>query len=217
VRSGRGRNDLWRLAGLDTFPTKRYKTAHSSADSEPRYFTVKSNAHCAIPPRFDKECLFSGLRQLRPDFSAAIPIPCGVLPAKRGKNKEPTSGLEPPTCSLRVISQALQGVAGVCKCRISREVSFLWLALCCTVLRSRWCQSGVRSLWISRRRFICKSDSRSRRDRPLRVAKYQAARAGEELPVARQQRGCADQGPHKHAPTMAGHLGEVGSAHTVQI
>jgi hypothetical protein len=45
--------------------------------------------------------------------------------------------------SLRVISQALQRLAGVCKSRIDRLISFLCLALCCTVLRSRWYQSGI--------------------------------------------------------------------------
>src|ERR671921_1457464 len=49
-------------------------------------------------------------------------------------------------CSLRVITQALQGCAQDCKCRISKPVTFLRLAECCTVLRSRWCQSGVRRL-----------------------------------------------------------------------
>src|SRR5215211_8172884 len=57
---------------------------------------------------------------------------------------EPTSGLEPLTCSLRVMHQALRGVAQGCKCRISKPLSFLRLALRCTVLRSRWCQSGVK-------------------------------------------------------------------------
>src|SRR5918997_7211568 len=57
--------------------------------------------------------------------------------------REPTSGLEPLTCSLRVIGHVLQGVAGDCKCRIFRGVSFPCLAACCTVLRSRWCQSGI--------------------------------------------------------------------------
>jgi hypothetical protein len=52
------------------------------------------------------------------------------------------SGLEPLTCSLRVISQALQACAVGCKTLIPRPVSFLCLALRCTVLRSRWCQSG---------------------------------------------------------------------------
>jgi hypothetical protein len=46
--------------------------------------------------------------------------------------------------SLRVISQALQRLAGVCKSRIDRLISFLCLALCCTVLRSRWYQSGIK-------------------------------------------------------------------------
>jgi hypothetical protein len=45
---------------------------------------------------------------------------------------------------LRVIGQGLQGCAGGRKCRIFRGVSFLYLAACCTVLRTRWCQSGVK-------------------------------------------------------------------------
>jgi hypothetical protein len=47
--------------------------------------------------------------------------------------------------SLRVITQALQRCAGYCNCRIFRGVSFLRLADCCTVLRSRWYQSGIRT------------------------------------------------------------------------
>jgi hypothetical protein len=62
---------------------------------------------------------------------------------KSPHDREPTSGLGPLSCSLRVITQALQGVAGGCKCRIFRGVSFLRLAECCTVLRSRWYQSGI--------------------------------------------------------------------------
>src|SRR5215203_5549006 len=58
---------------------------------------------------------------------------------------EPTSGLEPLTCSLRVIGQALQGFAGGCKSRIFGRLSLLRLAACCTVLRSRWYQSGINS------------------------------------------------------------------------
>jgi len=57
--------------------------------------------------------------------------------------REPTSGLEPLTCSLRVISQALQGYAQGCKSRISRRLSLLRVAECCTVLRSQWYQSGI--------------------------------------------------------------------------
>src|SRR5215207_5188726 len=44
---------------------------------------------------------------------------------------------------LRVITQALQGFAVPCKPRISRRLSLLWVAACCTVLRSRWYQSGI--------------------------------------------------------------------------
>jgi hypothetical protein len=47
--------------------------------------------------------------------------------------------------SLRVINRALQGYAQDCKPCIHKAISFLRLAQCCTVLRSRWCQSGVRS------------------------------------------------------------------------
>ena len=61
------------------------------------------------------------------------------------ENSEPTSGLEPLSCSLRVIIQALQELARACKSRISKQVSLLWLATCCTVLRSRWYQSGINS------------------------------------------------------------------------
>src|SRR5215210_8142375 len=45
---------------------------------------------------------------------------------------------------LRVIGQALQRCAGGCKCRISRRLSLLWVAACCTVLRSRWYQCGIK-------------------------------------------------------------------------
>jgi len=58
---------------------------------------------------------------------------------------EPTSGLEPLTCSLRVISHVLQGFAEACKSRISKRLSVLRIAACCTALRSRWYQSGINS------------------------------------------------------------------------
>jgi hypothetical protein len=45
--------------------------------------------------------------------------------------------------SLRVIIQALLGIAQAYKYCISKPVSILSFAQCCTVLRSRWCQSGV--------------------------------------------------------------------------
>ena len=47
-------------------------------------------------------------------------------------------------CSLRVIHQALLGVAAACKSSIFKQVSLLRVAQCCTVLRSRWYQSGIK-------------------------------------------------------------------------
>jgi hypothetical protein len=49
-----------------------------------------------------------------------------------------------PLLQLRVIIHALQGIAQVCKSRISKRFSLLGLAQCCTVLRSRWYQSGIK-------------------------------------------------------------------------
>jgi hypothetical protein len=72
---------------------------------------------------------------------------------------EPTSGLEPLSCSLRVIHQALQGVAEACESRISRQLSLLWLAACCTVLRSRWYQSGIKTTQITPHRHLTASFS----------------------------------------------------------
>jgi len=63
--------------------------------------------------------------------------------------REPTRGLEPLTCSLRVITQALLGFAEACKPRIFRGVSFLRLAEYCTVLRSRWYQSGINTVLVA--------------------------------------------------------------------
>jgi hypothetical protein len=76
--------------------------------------------------------------------TSAGPCLCPVyFTCKWALFREPTSGLEPLTCSLRVITQALQGCAGGCKSRISRRLSLLRVAACCTVLRSRWYQSGI--------------------------------------------------------------------------
>src|SRR5918992_4547468 len=68
-----------------------------------------------------------------------------VFGLDKGKNRDPTSGLEPLSCSLRVIHQALQRFAEACKSRISRCLSLLRVAGCCTVLRSQWYQ-GERQL-----------------------------------------------------------------------
>jgi hypothetical protein len=60
--------------------------------------------------------------------------------------------------SLRVIGRVLLGLAGVCNSRISRAFSLLRLAPCCTVLRSRWYQSGIRSRSMALLRSPCNRD-----------------------------------------------------------
>ena len=57
---------------------------------------------------------------------------------RRADKRTRTADLESPATSDQ------SGVAGVCKCRISKPISFLCLATCCTVLRSRWSQSGIK-------------------------------------------------------------------------
>jgi hypothetical protein len=62
-----------------------------------------------------------------------------VRKIKRADERTRTADL----LQLRVIIQVLQEFAGVCKSRISKPVSLLSFAGCCTVLRSRWYQSGI--------------------------------------------------------------------------
>jgi hypothetical protein len=94
-----------------------------------------------------------------------------------GKIQEPTSELEPLTCSLRVMHQVLQRVAQGSRTRISKVFSLPWLALCCTVLRSRWCQSGVKRCQESRRPFCgaCPQDTRSQPFVGVRAVKARQA------------------------------------------
>ena len=75
---------------------------------------------------------------------AGAPLRFGVFPANLYKLGEPTSGLESLYGSLRVIIHVLQGFAQGCESPIFKGFSFLRLAPCCTALRSRWCQSGVK-------------------------------------------------------------------------
>src|SRR5919112_3859991 len=84
------------------------------------------------------------------------PICCAsVLPANLGKIKSRRADSNRlPLLQLRVITQALQGCARVCKYRISKPVSFLCLAQCCTVLRSRWYQIGIKRPWVTCSRFL---------------------------------------------------------------
>ena len=70
------------------------------------------------------------------------PTPCHLI-------REPTSGLEPLSCSLRAIGHALQGVARGGKCRMLTGVSFLWFAVC---VAPHCAPGGIRSSGVTRQR-----------------------------------------------------------------
>src|SRR5215203_4676450 len=80
------------------------------------------------------------------------------FPANRNKRGADEWTRTADLLQLRVIHQALQGVAGGCKTRISRRLSLLRIAAYCTVLRSRWYQSGIRSRSMALLRSPCNRD-----------------------------------------------------------
>ena len=85
---------------------------------------------------------------LRTTMITTMKLYCALCEPRRGRDSSMKKRTDERTrtadlISLRVITQGLQGCAGACKCRIFRRISILWLALCCTVLRSRWYQSGI--------------------------------------------------------------------------
>jgi hypothetical protein len=80
---------------------------------------------------------------LGPLFGADSTPPLRGFGLPTPKHREPTSGLEPLSCSLRVIGHSLQGCAGTRKCPLSKGDAFPQVAACCTELRPRWYQSGI--------------------------------------------------------------------------
>ena len=99
----------------------------------------------SLPPesRRTRRLLF-GIRVVSesPRFNQGLPLSeySAYISQKRADERTRTADL--------LITSDQSGVAGVaqaCKSRISRGVSFLWFAACCTVLRSRWYQSGIRT------------------------------------------------------------------------
>jgi hypothetical protein len=73
------------------------------------------------------------------DYSAYL---CGKISRRADSNRL-------PLLQLRVIIHVLQRIALACTYRIFSGFSFLGLAPRCTVLRSRWCQSGVNITLVS--------------------------------------------------------------------
>jgi hypothetical protein len=105
---------------------------------------------CTLQPLVASRCRGQGFRIVYCCPTAANPsiIPLGLFcflqdlqEKQRADERTRTADL----ISLRVITQALQGCAGDCNSRIFRGVSFPCLAECCTALRSRWYQSGIRT------------------------------------------------------------------------
>jgi hypothetical protein len=87
-----------------------------------------------------KMCSFLWMFRL---CTEALPLIC-ILPANPPKERADERTRTADLISLRVIGQALQECAGACKSRISKPVSFLCFVLCCTVLRSRGYQNGIK-------------------------------------------------------------------------
>ncbi len=69
----------------------------------------------------------------------ALRFTCKLKETKRADERTRSADLP----SLRMINRVLQGFAWACKSPVSKGFTLPSLALCCTVLRSRWCQSGV--------------------------------------------------------------------------
>jgi|SRR5215216_274920 hypothetical protein len=68
------------------------------------------------------------------------------LKCKCKEHREPTSGLEPLTCSLRVIIQVSQGFARACRYRIFKPISFSTLCVLHRIAfpeASEWCQESL--------------------------------------------------------------------------
>jgi hypothetical protein len=75
--------------------------------------------------------------------SVLLVIVASAYAEKRGADERTRTA---DLISLRVCGQGLQGFAEACNSRISKRFSLLRVAECCTVLRSRWYQSGINSV-----------------------------------------------------------------------
>ena len=90
-------------------------------------------------PRLVYGLVYKGLSAL-PGAAPYLRLSCKCRKNERADERTRTADL-----LITSDHSGVAGVAGGCKCRIFRGVSFLWVAECCTVLRSRWYQSGIRT------------------------------------------------------------------------
>ena len=95
--------------------------------------------------------------------------PLCLFSLQTGRRREPTSGLEPLTCSLRVIHHALLRFAGVA------NPAYLGRILCCGLLRvAPYCAPGGIRVVSKVRKFhvaVCMSSGRSRSGSGLRSSR----------------------------------------------
>src|SRR5215212_10480484 len=93
--------------------------------------------------------------------------------------REPTSGLEPLTPAHYEGSVTCYGACTRMLSRISKPFALLWLAQCCTVLRSWWCQKVTddqgeevpKGARLPVRRFLCRPDAARLEGLPNRRSK----------------------------------------------
>jgi hypothetical protein len=102
-------------------------------------------------PQLVYRLVYKGLGALA-GASPVLQLSCKWWKNKRADERTRTADL----LQLRVIIHVLQGLAEGCNSRLSKPISLLRVAACCTVLRSRWCQSGVRNPCITSRQSRCK-------------------------------------------------------------
>jgi hypothetical protein len=122
---------------LDSWPRSagqsRTRAPRLSTRLTPQLSALALVASVGVASGIRRDTTQSGILAVRRVFGLGKPI--------RESRRADSNRL--PLLQLRVITQALQGFSRDCKCRIFRGVSFLCLAACCTVLRSRWYQSGI--------------------------------------------------------------------------
>src|SRR5215210_6151996 len=133
--------------------------AFSTAPHPPKFghigqtFNARGFAYancCTLQPLVARQCPGGGFGIVYccPTAAKTSIIPLGPFIFLRDLQKKQRADERTRTAdliSLRVIYLALQGFAEACKCRIYKPLSFLRIAACCTVLRSRWYQSGINS------------------------------------------------------------------------
>jgi hypothetical protein len=108
-----------------------------------RYVLIHSSSNLSLIDRSRPRVSLIQASVTGPDFGQSFVLAESIRLTYAEKTRADERTRTAYLISLRVIIPMVLGLAGVCKSRILRRLSLLRLAVCCTVLRSRWCQSGV--------------------------------------------------------------------------